>query len=90
MTTRSTFPQITAQRVRALMTRTETFGIGLKEIQIFDQVDCTGTVTSSHAGPVRITGTTTRVAVAGTRVSRPLDLVGNSTGSTPTVVADNR
>jgi hypothetical protein len=31
-----TFPAVTAQRVRALMTRTGTFGIGLKEIQIFN------------------------------------------------------
>lgn len=30
-----TFPQLTAQRVRVLMTRTGNFGIGLKEIQIF-------------------------------------------------------
>ncbi|HEU4542538.1 MAG TPA: hypothetical protein VFR23_15530 [Jiangellaceae bacterium] len=29
-----TFPQLTAQRVRVLMTRTGNFGIGLKEIQI--------------------------------------------------------
>jgi hypothetical protein len=33
-----TFPQLTAQRVRVLMTRTGTFGIGLKEIQVFNTV----------------------------------------------------
>lgn len=31
-----TFPEIDAQRVRVLMTRTDTFGIGVKEIQMFD------------------------------------------------------
>jgi len=31
-----TFPAITAQRVRVLMTRTGSYGIGLKEIQIFN------------------------------------------------------
>jgi hypothetical protein len=30
------FPQVIAQRVRVLMTRTGNFGIGVKEIQIFD------------------------------------------------------
>ena len=32
---RVTFPEVDAQRVRVLMTRTGTFGIGVKEIQIF-------------------------------------------------------
>ncbi len=31
-----TFPEVNTQRVRVLMTRTGTFGIGVKEIQIFD------------------------------------------------------
>jgi PKD repeat protein len=31
-----TFPEVTAQRVRVLMTRTGDFGIGVKELQIFD------------------------------------------------------
>ncbi len=33
-----TFPQITAQRLRVLMTRAGTFGTGLKEIQVFNTV----------------------------------------------------
>ncbi len=31
-----TFPAVTAQRMRILMTRTGTFGIGLKEVQVFN------------------------------------------------------
>ncbi len=33
-----TFPQLTAQRLRVLMTRAGTFGTGLKEIQVFNTV----------------------------------------------------
>jgi hypothetical protein len=33
---RVTFPEVDAHRVRVLMTPTGTFGIGVKEIQIFD------------------------------------------------------
>jgi hypothetical protein len=33
---RCTFPEVDAQRVRVLTNRTGSFGIGVKEIQMFD------------------------------------------------------
>jgi len=137
------FAPVTAQRVRVLMTPTTGYGIGLKEIQVFDEVRCdrtvsggylgpltvttgvtclaegaivTGPVTvlagagliatgatvvgpvrstgarivhllgSTVEGPVSITGTTVRVAVADTRITGPLGLTGNVTGSTAIVL----
>jgi len=49
-----TFPDLTAQRVRVLMTRTGNFGIGVKEIQVFDGVDCTRTITGTHTGTLNV------------------------------------
>ncbi|HEU4542677.1 MAG TPA: hypothetical protein VFR23_16230, partial [Jiangellaceae bacterium] len=141
-----TFPEITAQRVRILMSRTGNFGIGVKEIQIFDTVDCDQTITGTHPGPLRITsgvtcledgatvsgpvtvesgaglvasgaliggqvvangativhlidsevdgrltvsGSTERVAVAGTSVIGLVTIIDNTTGDVPIVIADN-
>ena len=42
-----TFPAVTAQRMRVLVTRTGTLGVGIKELQLFDsasKVDVPGTV----------------------------------------------
>lgn len=65
------FPEITAQRVRVLMTPTPGFGIGLKEIQIFDTVTCTSTITGTHVGPLRVTTGVTCLA-EGARVVGPV------------------
>lgn len=142
-----TFPDITAQRVRVLMTRTGDFGIGVKEVQVFDSPNCTRTVTGTHAGPLRVTTgvtcladgarvlgpvtvspgaglistgasmtgsvtatgatvvelfdstvagpvsvseSTVRAAIAGTRVTGKVDVVDNATGNVPIVISDNR
>jgi hypothetical protein len=140
------FAPVTAQRLRVLVTPTSGFGVGLKEIQLFNEVRCDATLTGAHAGALNVTagvtclaegatvtgpvtvgpgaglvaskasvvgplfasgasivelfdslfdgsvsisGSTTRVAVAHSRVDGPLRLTGNSTGSTAIVVTDN-
>jgi hypothetical protein len=72
------FPDITTQRLRVLMTRTGNFGIGVKELQVFDAVDCTRTVTGSHTGALRITGGVTCLA-DGASVTGPVT-VGSGAG----------
>jgi hypothetical protein len=140
------FAPVTAQRLRVLVTPTTGFGVGVKEIQLFNEVRCDTTLTGEHDGAlnvaagvtclaegatvtgpvtvgpgaglvaskasvvgplfasgasivelfdslvdgsVSISGSTTRVAVAHSRVDGPLRLRGNSTGSTAIVVTDN-
>lgn len=81
------FPDVTAQRLRVLMTRTGDFGIGVKEIQVFDAVDCTRTVTGAHAGPLRVTDGVTCLA-DGAEVDGPVTVNGGagliSTGASVT------
>ncbi len=77
-----TFPQVTTQRVRVLMTRTGDFGIGVKELQVFDAVTCTRTITGLHAAPLDVlsgvTCLTDRARVVGpVRVRRGGSLVAN-------------
>jgi hypothetical protein len=141
-----TFPQVEARRVRVLMTRSGNFGIGVKELQVFDAVNCTRTIrgffggrldvlagvtcladgsrvvgqvrvrrgaglvatgatvtgplTAEGAsvvelfdtdvtGPVRITGSTRRVAIAGSEIDGPVTVADNNTGSVPIVISDD-
>jgi hypothetical protein len=72
-----TFPDVTTQRVRVLMTRTGNFGIGVKEIQVFDDIDCTRTVTGAHTGPLRVTSGVTCLA-DGSRVTGPVTVSGGA------------
>jgi hypothetical protein len=48
------FPTLTAQRVRVLMTPVAGFGIGLKEIQVFNAVSCDRTVRGLHLGRLTV------------------------------------
>ena len=41
------------------------------------------------AGPVRISGTTRRVAIAGSEIVGPVSVTGNNTGSVPIVISGN-
>lgn len=45
---------------------------------------------STITGPVRITGSTQRVAIAGSQISGPVTVSGNATGTVPIVIAGNR
>ncbi len=68
-----TFPEVTAERVRVLMTPTGTFGIGVKELQVFDALDCDATITGTHVGPLTITSGVTCLA-DGARVIGPVSV----------------
>jgi hypothetical protein len=65
------FAPLTTQRLRVLLTPTPGFGIGLKEIQVFDAVTCDRTVTGSHVGPLTVTSGVTCLA-PGARVTGPV------------------
>ena len=66
-----TFPRLTAQRLRVLLTPTPGFGIGLKEIQVFDAVTCDRTVTGTFSGTLTVDSGVTCLA-AGSRVIGPV------------------
>jgi len=72
-----TFPDVTAQRVRVLMTRDGNFGIGVKEVQVFDDVDCTREITGTHSGPLNVDSGVTCVA-DGARVVGPTRVRGGA------------
>jgi hypothetical protein len=48
------FPTLTAQHIRVLMTPVTGFGIGLKEIQVFNTVGCDRTVAGIHLGRLTV------------------------------------
>jgi len=49
-----TFAPVTAQRVRLLVTPTAGFGVGVKEIQIFDAVRCDRTINGLFIGALNV------------------------------------
>jgi hypothetical protein len=53
---------------------------GASVVELFD---------TTVAGPVRISGTTRRVAIAGSEIVGPVSVTGNNTGSVPIVISGN-
>jgi hypothetical protein len=57
-----TFAPLTAQRFRLLVTPVAGFGVGVKEVQIFEAVRCDRTVSGLHVGSINVTDGVTCLA----------------------------
>jgi hypothetical protein len=57
-----TFAPVTAQRLRVLVTPVPGFGVGVKEVQVFDAVRCDRTVAGLYVGTLNVTSGVTCLA----------------------------